>query len=120
MLKEIGQLAGLLKQAQGLSGRMQEVQGKLAALRCVGRAGDGLVTVELNGQGRAVDCSLHDSLLHPSQQARLQTLLLEAFNDAQQQVRRSAANEISQLTGGFNLPGLSDALTGFANGGRAP
>ena len=112
MLKQLGQLAGILQQAQGLPGVMQALQAKLAAVRCLGRAGNGLVIVELTGQARAVSCQIDPSLLRPERHQELQDLIVAAFNDAQGQVRQMAAEEISQLTGGLNLPGLREMLTG--------
>jgi hypothetical protein len=117
MLKELGQIAGLLKQAQELPGRMQAVQERLAAERCVGRSDDGLVTVELTGQARAVSCSIDPSLLAPQHQQRLQELFVEAVNAAQSQVRQAAAQQAGLLTGDLNLPGLKDALAGFGGNG---
>jgi DNA-binding YbaB/EbfC family protein len=112
MLKQLGQLAGIFQQAQGLPGLMQALQAKLATVRCRGRAADGLVTVELSGQARAVACHVDPSLLHPERQQELQGLIVVAFNDAHGQVRQMAAEEFSQLTGGLNLPGLREMLTG--------
>jgi DNA-binding YbaB/EbfC family protein len=115
MLKELGQIAGLLKQAQGLPGRMQAMQERLAAVRCVGQSADGQVTVELTGQARAVSCWIDPSLLDPQQQQRLHELLVSALNDAQTQVRQAAAEHASLLAGEIDLPGLKDALAGFGD-----
>lgn len=117
MLKELGQLAGLLKQAQELPGRMQEVQEQLAVVRCVGRSDDGLVAVELTGQARAVSCQIDPSLLAPQHQHQLQDLLVAAINDAQTQVRQAAADKAGQLAGAMNLPGLKETLAGFGPNG---
>lgn len=112
MLKELGQLASILQQAQGLPGLVQALQVKLAAIRCLGQSGNGLVTIELTGQARAVACQIDPSLMRPDRQAELQELIVAAVNDAQTQVRQTAADEISQLTGGFTIPGLREMLTG--------
>ena len=54
MLKEFAAMASMLKQAQGMSGKVQEMRDRMANLRCEGQAGAGMVTVEVNGQSKLV------------------------------------------------------------------
>ena len=44
-------LAGLMKQAQQMQSKMQEMQEQLTRLEMTGEAGAGLVRVTLNGKG---------------------------------------------------------------------
>lgn len=116
MFKELGQIASLMKQAQGLSSRMQEAQERLASRRCIGEAGGGMVAVELTGQGRAVRCQIDPVLLQSGDREMLEELVVAAINQAQDKVREAALEEMGQLTGGLNLPGLGDALSGLGFG----
>ena len=45
-------LGNLMKQAQEMQAKMQEMQDRLAEIEIDGTAGAGLVTVTLNGKGR--------------------------------------------------------------------
>jgi DNA-binding YbaB/EbfC family protein len=102
MLKEFSQLAGLLKQVQELPGQAQEVRRRLAEIRCRGESAGGLVTVEVSGHGEAVGCEIDPSLLAAPHGQRLELLVVEAFNAAQQQARQRAAEVLGPLTGGLN------------------
>ena len=45
MFKELSAMASLMKQAQGMSGKVQEMKDRMADLRSEGQAGGGMVTV---------------------------------------------------------------------------
>jgi DNA-binding YbaB/EbfC family protein len=114
MFKEFTQLAGLMRQAQGMAEGLKDVQQKLAELRLTGQAGDGLVAVDVTGQGRIVDCRIDSSLLHPEHKTRLEQLVVIATNDAHEQVRQAASGHFNALTGGLGLGDVLSKLGGFA------
>ena len=64
----------------------------------------------------------HDVVLHEMRPVRgtaahrtekLGELVCSATNQALQQIREMQMSEMQQLTGGINLPGLSDTLAGM-------
>ncbi|MCA9231368.1 MAG: YbaB/EbfC family nucleoid-associated protein [Planctomycetales bacterium] len=113
MFKGLGDLAGLgniMKQAQEMGGKMQELSAQLKKERVVGSAGAGLVEVEANGLGEALAVRIDPALLEKQDQELLEDLLPAAFNAAQQKAKQLHAEQMQALTGGLNLPGLSDAL----------
>ena len=116
MFKELSQLASLMKQAQGMSGKMQEMKDRMAALRCEGQAGGGMVTVEVNGQMKVVSCRIDQALLQSGDREMLEELVCAATNQALDKIRETQANEMQQLTGGLNIPGLGNALSGMGLG----
>ncbi len=67
MLSGLGNLSGLLRQAQQMGSRMQELQAALHKARATGTAGGGLVEVEVNGLGRHPP---RDDRSGPDRQAR--------------------------------------------------
>lgn len=110
MFKELGQITSMMKQLQGLGGRMQEMKERLVAMRCTGTAGDGLVQIEMDGTSRTLNCSIAQELLDEGNLARIQTLVVDAINDAQEKVRAAAAEEMRSIAGGDSMPGLMKML----------
>ena len=117
MFKGIGQLASLLKNAGEIQGRMQEMQEGLKRLRVTGTAGGGMVTVEMNGQQQLLSCRIEESLFSSGDREMVEDLAVAAVNQALDKVRQAAAEEMSRFAGGFDVPGLGDALAKFGGSG---
>ena len=100
-MKNLGQM---LRQAQEIQGKMEEMQAKLAAIEVGGAAGGDMVTVTLNGRGemRAMRCD--PSLLQPGSAEMLCDLVVAAHNDAKGRLDARLAEEMGRLTGGLQLP----------------
>jgi DNA-binding YbaB/EbfC family protein len=113
MFKEFAAMASMLKQAQGMSGKMQEAREKIANLRCEGQAGAGMVTVEVSGQLKVVSCRIDPALLASGDREMLEELICAATNQALEKIREAQLKEMQAVTGGLNIPGLSDALAGM-------
>ena len=97
-------LGNLLKQAQDMQARMQELQEQLARAEVTGTSGAGMIRVTLSGKGEARSIKIDPSLIDPNEAEVLEDLLLAAFNDARGKVEAHAAEEMSKLTGGLKLP----------------
>ena len=110
MLKGLGNLGGLLKQAQQMGSRMQEMQERLKSVRATGSAGGGLVEVEVNGLGEMLRVTIDPSLIEKQDRELIEDLIPAATNQAQAKAKEEHANAMKDLTGGLNLPGLDDAL----------
>jgi len=113
MIKGLGNLANLgniMKQAQEMGGKMQQLSEELKAKRVVGSAGAGLVEVEANGLGEALAVRIDPSLFQKQDRELLEDLLPAAINAAQQKAKQLHAEQMQAITGGLNLPGLSEAL----------
>jgi nucleoid-associated protein EbfC len=113
MFKGLGNLAnlgGLMKQAQEMSGKMQQLTQELKGKRVTGAAGAGLVEVDANGVGEILAVRIDPSLFAKQDREFVEDLLPAAINAAQQKARELYAEQVQSLTGGLNLPGLSEAL----------
>jgi hypothetical protein len=117
MFKGLGQLASLLKNANEIQGRMQEMQESLKRVRASGSAGGGMVTVEMNGQQQVLSCRIEESLFASGDREMVEDLTVAAVNQALEKVRQAAAEEMSRFAGGFDVPGLGDALAKFSGNG---
>ncbi len=120
MLKGLSQLAnlpGILKQAQEMGGRLQQLNAELKTKRVTGAAGGGLVEVDANGLGEALAVRIDPSLIEKQDRELLEDLLPTAINAAQQKAKELHAESMQSLAGGLNLPGLSEALGGLGEVG---
>lgn len=110
MLKGLGNLGGLLRQAQELGGRMKGLTDELRARRVTGSAGGGMVEVEVNGLVEVLRCHIDEQLLAQHDRELLEDLVVTAVNQAVGKAKQSHADAVQSLTGGLELAGLSDAL----------
>ena len=116
MLKELGQIASLMKQAQGMQGKMAESKERLANLKCDGEAGAGMVRVTVGGSMKVLACKIDPELIQSGDKEMLEDLVVAATNQALEKLIEQQAQEMSSIAGGFNLPGLGDALSGMGFG----
>ena len=97
-------LGQMLKAAQQMQGKMQEMQEKMTALEVTGSSGGGMCQVVLNGKGEAKSVSIDPALVTPDDAAVLEDLILAAINDAKAKVDEKMREKMSDLTGGLPLP----------------
>ena len=100
-MKNLGQL---MKQAQEMQSKMAEMQERLAAEEIVGAAAGGMVQVTLTGKGEMRKLKIDPSLIDPKDPEVLEDLILAAHNDAKVKAEQFAAEKMSELTGGLQLP----------------
>jgi len=117
MFKGLANLGSMMKQAAEMQGKMGEMQENLKKLRVSGSAGGGMVNVEVNGQFQAISCKIDPSLMQDADQEMLEDLIVSAMNQAVEKAKLQAAEEMSKVTGGIDLPGMQDMLSKFGLGG---
>lgn len=74
------------KEARLLHQKMHEMQSAMKEKRVVGRAGNGLVTVTLNGEHDLLAIELKRECVDPEEVEGLQDLIMAAHRDATQQL----------------------------------
>ena len=116
MFKELGQIASLMKQAQGMQGKLAESKDRIANLKCDGEAGGGMVSVTVGGSMRVLSCKIDPALVQSGDKEMIEDLIVAATNQALEKLIEQQAKEMSSITGGIDLPGLGDALSGFGFG----
>ena len=116
MFKQLGNIASLMKQAQQMTGRMQEVNDQLRGERVEGSSGGGMVTVQANGLGEALRVSIDPGLFESGDREMIEELLPAAINDAVAKAKQLHADAMKSMTSDMNLPGLDDALDRFVGG----
>lgn len=98
-----GGLGNLMKQAQKMQEDMQKAQEELKSLEVVGQAGGELVKVVMTGKHEVRKVEINDSLLKDDKDM-LEDLIAAAMNDASNKIEKLTKEQMSGLTGGFNLP----------------
>ena len=92
-----------MKQAQEMQSKMQDVQAKMATIEVHGESGAGMVKVTMNCRYEVKRVEIDPSLLSEDK-AVLEDLLAAACNDTVRRVEKTQAEQMSELTGGINLP----------------
>ena len=115
MFGGLGNLAGMMKQAKALQENMQQLQAQLAEQRHEADAGAGLVRAVVNGKSELVEIKIDPSAT--SDVELLEDMIKAAIGAASAKAQESVKAEMAQLTGGMNIPGLSDMLGGGSEQG---
>lgn len=100
-MKNIGQM---MKQAQKLQEKMNEMQEQLANTEVTGSSGGGMIQVTLNGKAEVRRVKIDPAVIDPAEAEMLEDLIVAAFNDAKSKVEAHVAEQMSELTGGLKLP----------------
>ncbi|HZE19466.1 MAG TPA: YbaB/EbfC family nucleoid-associated protein [Candidatus Angelobacter sp.] len=97
-------MMGMLKKAQALQSRMNELQAELKTREIIGTSGQGKVKVTMNGAQDVLKISIDPEVVKPDETDLLEDLVLAAFNDARTKVTRLVEEEMGKLSGGMGLP----------------
>jgi len=94
----------LMKQAQAMQAKMQEVQAELERIEVEGQSGGGLVRVTLTAKGHMKGISLDATLLKPEDKDMLEDLIVAAHDDARKKGERLMEERMKSLTAGLPIP----------------
>ncbi len=98
-----GGMGELMKQAQQMQEKMQQMQEEAANQKVTGEAGAGMVKVTMNGRHDVSAVSIDDSLMTEDKEM-LEDLLAAAVNDAVRRVEEATQAKMSEMTGGMQMP----------------
>jgi nucleoid-associated protein EbfC len=103
---KMADMFNLIRQAQAMKEKMAQFQEELERQSFTGSAGDGAVTVTMNGKHEVQKVVVDPTAVSPGDVETLQGLIQAAVNDAGHQVNAKLKAEVSKMTGGLGLPGL--------------
>ena len=98
-----GAIGELMQQAQRMQENLKRAQEELAKLEVTGQAGGGVVSVTMNGRHEVRRVSI-DRKLFADDPEMAEDLVAAAINDAVNKIAAASQQQMSQITGGMNLP----------------
>ncbi len=96
----------LMKQAQVMQKKMEEMKEELAQKEVRVSSGGGMIEIVINGQQEIKEIKIEPDVIDANEKEMLEDLILAAVNESIRQSKELAAQEMSKLTGGMNVPGL--------------
>jgi len=117
MFKGLGNMASMLRQAQQMGGKMEELTAQLKSRRVSGTAGGGMIEVEANGLGDVLKVRIEPTL---TDREMIEDLLPAAINQASAKAKALHMEMMQSLTGGMDLPGLNDMIAQLGGGELPP
>src|SRR4051794_41784635 len=109
---------GMMKQAQQLQSKMQEMQDQLANVEVEGISGGGLVAVRMTAKMDVKGVKIDPSLMKAEEREVLEDLLVTAFGEARRKAEAAMQEKMQSLTGGPGLPPGVAGGVGQEGGGR--
>jgi DNA-binding YbaB/EbfC family protein len=106
MLDKLGDLSGLMHEAQRIQQEMKRVQGELAEKTVEASAGGGLVTARVNGLQELVAVKIDPAAVKTDEIDLLEDLIVAAVAQAMRKSQEMAKAAFGGLTAGFKIPGL--------------
>ena len=97
-------IMGLMKQAQAMQQKMQDVQAELDTVEVEGAAGGGMVKLTMTAKGQIKAVSIDPSLLTPDEKEIVEDLIVAATNDARVKAERTMQERLEEVTKGLPLP----------------
>jgi DNA-binding YbaB/EbfC family protein len=102
-----GNMNNMMKQMQKMQRDMEKMQREVEAKEFETSVGGGAVTVKVNGNKEVIAVILEESVVDPDDIEMLQDLIIAAVNQANKIAEETVSKEMSKLTGGMNIPGLT-------------
>ena len=93
----------MLKKAKQMQQTMKEAQEKIKNIQVEGVSGGNSVKVVLSGDYELKSIIISDSAKNESQDI-INDLIIAAYNNAKENLKKKSNEEISKFTGGINLP----------------
>ena len=93
----------MLSKAKAMQEKMKEAQDQIKKIEVQGMSGGNLVIVTLTGDYEIKSIEITDAAKKESQEI-INDLIIAAFNNAKENLKKKSAEELSKVTGGLNLP----------------
>lgn len=97
----------IMKQAKKMQERMARLQQELETKTVEASAGGGMVSVVVNGKFEVVSLKIEKDVVNAEDVEMLQDLVTAAVNEGVRKAQEMTTAEMSKITGGLNIPGLT-------------
>ena len=98
-------MGGMVKQAQQMKKKFNQVQNELEKMDIEGQSGGGMVKVTVNGKKDVKSVIIDPNVLN-EEIDMVEDLILAAINKAMDNADKISKDKMASLTGGLNMPGL--------------
>ena len=93
----------MLQKAKQMQQKMKAAQDEIKNIQVEGVSGGNLVKVILTGDYELKSISISESAKKESQEI-INDLIIAAYNNAKENLKKKSSEELSKITGGINLP----------------
>ena len=93
----------MLSKAKIMQEKMKEAQEQIKKIEVIGEAGGNLVQVILSGDYEIKSIKISEAAKKENQDI-INDLIIAAYNNAKENLKKKSAEELSKATGGLNLP----------------
>ena len=93
----------MLSKAKAMQEKMKEAQEQIKKIEVEGMSGGNLVKVILTGDYEIKSIEITEVAKKESQEI-INDLIIAAYNNAKDNLKKKSADELSKITGGLNLP----------------
>ena len=93
----------MLSKAKAMQEKMKEAQEQIKRIEVEGVSGGNLVKVILSGDYEIKSILISDEAKKEKQEI-VNDLIIAAYNNAKENLKKKSAEELSKVTGGLNLP----------------
>jgi DNA-binding YbaB/EbfC family protein len=97
-------MAGMMKKAQEMQGKMAQLQDDMANITVTGESGAGLVKATATAKGDLKSLDIDPSIFNGDDKEVVEDLILAAIKDAQSKAAERSQQEMRKLTEGLGLP----------------
>ncbi len=97
-------IMGIMKKAQEMQARMQDMQAEMETTLVEGQSGGGMVKITLTAKGGMKGVAIDPSLLKEDEKEILEDLILAAHEDARKQAEGVMESRMKDMTAGLPLP----------------
>lgn len=100
-------MGDMLKHAQQIQAKLAQVQEEAGKKTVEASAGGNMVTATVNGKLELVALRIDPTVTAADDMDMLQDLVVAAVNEGIRQAQQMMSAEMSKVTGGFKIPGLT-------------
>ena len=93
----------MLQKAKQMQKKMKEAQDEIKNIQVEGVSGGNLVKVTLSGDYELKSIFISESAKKENQEI-INDLIIAAYNNARENLKKKTSEELSKITGGINLP----------------
>ncbi len=93
----------MLSKAKDMQDKMKQAQEQIKKIQVEGESGGSLVKVILTGDYEIKSIIISDKAKKEDREI-INDLIIAAYNNAKENLKKKSAEELSKITGGLNLP----------------